>query len=154
MESPDVLLSVIKDLGLDKAWAKRVYAADSDELPDVDALTHMRNILKIDLIRGTNIIKITASSDTPKEAADIANAIVDQYKTIRDGEENQRLGQGLTESSVRVLTRAEIPEVPTKPNRRFNFIVTILAACFLSITVASFNEVILLLSRASERTDN
>jgi len=150
MQSPDFLLPIITDLGLDKAWAKKINAADSDQLPDVDALTHMSKILKLNVVPGTNIIKITASSDEPTEAARIANDIADRYKTLRDGEADHQL----QESPVRILTRAEPPTEPSKPNKSFDFMVTIVAATVLSIFAASFTEVILMLTRASERTDN
>ena len=68
LESPEILLPVIHDLELDKAWTKEVYVADSDQLPDVDALTHMEKILKIDLLHGNTVVKISASSETPKES--------------------------------------------------------------------------------------
>jgi capsular polysaccharide biosynthesis protein len=150
MQSPDFLLPIITDLGLDKTWAKKINAADSDELPDVDALTHMSKILKLDVKRGTDIIEITASSDEPEEAADIANAIADNYKTLRDGEADHPL----QESPVLILTRAEPPTEPSKPNKSFDFNVMIVGATLLSIVAASFTEVILMLTRASERTDN
>jgi capsular polysaccharide biosynthesis protein len=150
MQSPDVLLPIITDLDLDKAWAKKINAADSDELPDVDALTHMSKILKLKVVPGTNIIKITVSSDVPQEAADIANAIADRYKTMRDSEADHPL----QESPVLILTRAEPPTEPSKPDKSFDFMVTIVAATVLSIFAASFTEVILMLTRASERTDN
>jgi uncharacterized protein involved in exopolysaccharide biosynthesis len=211
MQSPDFLLPIITDLALDKAWAKKISTADSDELPDVDALTHMSKILKLAVKPGTNIINITVSSDVPQEAADIANAIADRYKTLRDVEEDQRNNRGadalhdqiaqqqqvvdeakatleklpqdqaakrdleqqqtildalnvrlkqviidaqLVESPVRIISRAEPPTAPSKPNKSFDFMVTIVAATFLSIFAASFTEVILMLARASERTDN
>src|SRR5580658_9487970 len=40
IQSSDVLLPVINDLGLDKIWAKR-YKSDQDSLPPVEALANM-----------------------------------------------------------------------------------------------------------------
>jgi len=60
----------------------------------------------------------------------------------------------LMESPVRIIFRAEAPTEPSKPNKSFDFIVTILVAGFLSVAAASFVEIILLFLRASERTDN
>jgi uncharacterized protein involved in exopolysaccharide biosynthesis len=242
MQSPDFLLPVIYDLGLDKAWAKRVDQSGVDALssPDAllpqDALAYMHKILKLDFVRGTNIINITASSDVPKEAAAIANAIADRYKTMRDVEEDQRTSRGedslrdqiarqqkivderkaavekmrqelgrshhiiarpgdpndqtktdlqpfrdaqreleqqqdlldalnvglkqadtnrqLRESPVRIISRAEAPTVPTKPNKSFAYIVTVLVAGFLSVMTASFVEVVFLFLRAAEKPDN
>ena len=222
MESPELLLPVIYDLGLDKAWAKRVDKSGLDALPPQDALlpqdalAYMHKILKLDFARGTNIINITVSSEVPKECADIANAIADRYKTMRDVEEEQRTNRGidslrdqiaqqqkvvdekkaalgkqrqdqsptyhdaqreleqqqalldaltvrlkqdiadsyLRESPVRIISRAEAPEYPSKPNKNFAYFVTIVVAGFLSLAVASFVEMVFLFSRASERTDN
>src|ERR1700677_2077522 len=39
MQSPDVLMPIITDLGLDKIWAKRLYKSGLDALPAQDALT-------------------------------------------------------------------------------------------------------------------
>jgi len=95
IRSPDFLLAVIKDLGLEQAWAKRLYRSD-DQLPDVDALTHMENALKFRIEPEINTISITAASDVPQEAADIANAVADRYKTTRDVAEAQREDHGDT----------------------------------------------------------
>jgi len=94
MQSPDVLMPIITDLQLDKIWAKRVYKSGLDALPPQDALAYMARILKLDLKRGTNIIGITVSSEVPKECSDIANALADRYKTMRDVEEDQRTNRG------------------------------------------------------------
>ena len=93
IRSPDFLLSVIKDLDLEQAWAKRLYKSD-DQLPDVDALTHMEDVLKFRTEPEANTISIAASSDVPQEAANIANAVADRYKTVRNTEEEySRTGQ-------------------------------------------------------------
>jgi succinoglycan biosynthesis transport protein ExoP len=94
MQSPDVLTPIITDLQLDKIWAKRVYKSNMDKLPMQDALAYMNRILKLDFKKGTNIIEITISSEVPKECSDIANAIADRYKTMRDVEEDQRNNRG------------------------------------------------------------
>jgi uncharacterized protein involved in exopolysaccharide biosynthesis len=94
MESSDFLVPIIHDLGLDQAWAVRIFKSKEDQLSDQDALAYMHKILKLDFVRGTNVINITASSDVPEEAAQIANAIADRYKTLRDVEQDQRESQG------------------------------------------------------------
>jgi uncharacterized protein involved in exopolysaccharide biosynthesis len=94
MQSSDVLLPIIHDLGLKETWAKRIYKA-KEGLADQDALAYFNKILKLDFVRGTNIINITIVDDDPKEAADITNAIADRYKAMRDVEEDQRHNRGL-----------------------------------------------------------
>lgn len=154
MESPDFLRPVINDLNLDGEWAKRVYKSQEQLLPPAEALAYMHKILKLDYVRGTNIVNITASSDVPKEATDIANAVADRYKAVCDTEEHQRNSLEVAESPVRIVSRAEPPTVPSKPNRAFDLIVTIAVAAFLSIMAASFIEIVFLFLRASQRTGN
>jgi uncharacterized protein involved in exopolysaccharide biosynthesis len=57
----------------------------------------------------------------------------------------------LQQSPVRILARAEVPTKPSHPTARM---VTVIVAGILSLLVASFVEMILLFTRASERTDN
>jgi uncharacterized protein involved in exopolysaccharide biosynthesis len=233
LESPDFLLPIISDLSLDKAWAKRIFKTEDDQLPASDALAHLQTLLKIDFVQGTNIINITASSDEPQEAADIANAIATQYKTLRDVEEDQRNSKGedllrdqiaeqqkvvndakvnvekmrqqlgsqgidikrsaqeteqllkpfrdaqqdlanqqnlldalnvrlkqveadrsLVQPPVSIVSHAVTPTAPTHPNKKFDFMLTIIAGVIVGILAASFSEVIFLLTRAAERGDN
>jgi capsular polysaccharide biosynthesis protein len=84
IESPSALQSIIADLNLAKIWG----------LSGTESLSHLQKMLRLENIRGTNLIKITVSSDIPKEAADIANAVADRFKTMRDEEEYQRHKRG------------------------------------------------------------
>lgn len=146
MRSSKVLLPAIHDLNLRKAWAKRINKSKED-LSDFEALSYLNKNLKLDFIRGTTIINVTVTDDDPKEAADIANTIADQYKARR----NAANGNASEQSPVRILARAAIP---TKPDPSVGYIVTIIVAGILSIVVASFVEMILLFLRASERHEN
>ena len=94
MQSPAVLLPVIKNLQLDKIWAKREFKSTLEALPDEDSLKFMSDILKLDFARNTNLVNITVSTQVPKESADIANAIAIQYKQMRDSEEESRNTNG------------------------------------------------------------
>ena len=94
MQTPDILTAIIKNQTLDQIWAKRLQS-DHDVLPPQQALDHLRKVLKIEAVPGTNIVKVTASSEVPQEAADIANALVDTYKAQRDQEEAERNSRGI-----------------------------------------------------------
>jgi capsular exopolysaccharide synthesis family protein len=93
--SPDVLSPIITDLQLDKVWAKRFKSA-LDALPMQDALGYMSGIVHLDYKRGTSIITITVVSEVPKECSDIANAVANRYKTMRDVAEEQLGNQGVS----------------------------------------------------------
>jgi succinoglycan biosynthesis transport protein ExoP len=84
---------------LDRTWSKEVSNSDEEQLPDVDALTHMGKLLRLEVVHGTNIVKITASSADPQETADIANAMAIRYKAMRDAEADLSETQG--EDSLR-----------------------------------------------------
>jgi len=147
MLSPEFLLAVVKDLGLDKAWAKRITTTDQDQVPDLDALTHMEKLLKLEIKHGTHIVEITAASDVPEEAADIANAMAIHYQSVRAASSGlQPVGK-----PVRILTRAETPTEPSKPHRGEDIILTVVLAVVLSIIAASFVEIVFLFVRAGER---
>jgi succinoglycan biosynthesis transport protein ExoP len=105
MQSADVLAPIITDLELDKVWAKRLHSP-LDALPPQDALAKMKEILKLDFSRGTNIIDITVTSEVAKECADVANAVADRYKTMRDVEEDERNNRG-TESLRDQITQQQ-----------------------------------------------
>ena len=102
MHSPQVLEPVITDMGLDKIWAKRVYKSTMDKLPMQDALAFMNSILAVNFSHGTDLVQVSARSEIPQEAADIANAVVAQYKKIRDGEQaqNKSLGSETLEDQI------------------------------------------------------
>ena len=94
LQSPDMLQPIISDLQLDHVWAQRLYKGKLDKMQPLDALAYMNSIVHLDLKRGTNIIQITVSSEVAQEAADIANAIADRYKTVRQVSEDQRNTRG------------------------------------------------------------
>jgi uncharacterized protein involved in exopolysaccharide biosynthesis len=143
IRAPDFLLPVIKDLDLETSWAHRLSTTDQEEVPDVDALTRMEDLLTFKTLNGTNIVAIIVSSNDPKEAADIANAIAQKYAASH-----------ASPPPVRVLSPAEIPLAPTRPNRSLAFDVTMTTAALFGLLAASFAEVVLLFVRASQRIDN
>jgi succinoglycan biosynthesis transport protein ExoP len=107
MQSPDVLGPIITELQLDQVWAKRLKYT-SGAMPMQDALKYMSNVIKFDFARGTNIVKISASSEVPKECSDIANALADQYKTMRDVEENQRTNRAMDALRDQIAQQQEV----------------------------------------------
>ena len=134
IQSSYVLLPVINDLGLDKTWAKR-YKSDQDRLPPVESLEHMNKVLKLDLKRGTNIVVVTVQREVPKEASDIANAVMDRYKSLRDAEEYHR-NTSFIQSPVRIIIRAMPPKTPSQPNRAFCLALSLAGGCLFGFVAA------------------
>jgi succinoglycan biosynthesis transport protein ExoP len=108
IRSPQVLEPVITDLGLDKIWAVRVYKLTSEKLPMQDALAYMKSILSVTFTHGTYLVDVSARSQDPTEARDIANAVVAQYKKIRDDEQTQNgsIGSQSLEDQIAVQQKA------------------------------------------------
>jgi len=95
MKSGQVLLPIIGDLGLDKIWAKRDFKSAAESLTPSIALDYMqRKVLSITFKHGTSLIEIAADSQDAQEAANIANAVMDRYKSMRDTEEDKRNSSG------------------------------------------------------------
>ncbi len=88
MQSSDFLLPVIKELELEKTWGKRISKSD-DKVTDAELLVYLQKNLRFEKLGNSDIIRITATSTDPKEAADIANAIAERYKDQRETEQNQ-----------------------------------------------------------------
>jgi succinoglycan biosynthesis transport protein ExoP len=93
LDSKEVLTPIIRKLNLDQIWAQR-FKSDHPVWTNQETLDHLDKVLKFEGVPQTTIIKITASSEVPQEAADIANAIADHYKAMRDEEETQRYERG------------------------------------------------------------
>lgn len=110
LRSPDLLKPVIEQLGLDQAWAKRVYKSDEERLSMQEALAYMGHNLKIEHVSGGHIIKINFRSDDPKEAAAIANGLADGYKQKRDMDEDQRDKRGLDSLRQQIEVQKKIAE--------------------------------------------
>ncbi|MEI9997749.1 MAG: P-loop NTPase [Verrucomicrobiota bacterium] len=110
MQSADVLWPIITDLGLDHAWAKRIAKSSLETLPRQDALGYLTAHLHLDYKKGTSIITITVYSEIPRECADIANALADRYKTMRDVEEDQRVNRGADSLRDQIAQQEKVVE--------------------------------------------
>jgi hypothetical protein len=95
MRSPSVIQPVIKTLKLDETWAQR-YGTKGTSYSYEDASNHLGDVLMIKVVPGTSQLNVTAQSEMPREAADIANAIVDEYKARQDRQSAERFNQNVS----------------------------------------------------------
>ena len=79
IQSREVLQPVIADLGLDKKWAQTVFKNEAGPVSESKAEGYLHRMITFAPVRGTNLFDIGALSDSPQEAADIANAIAKSY---------------------------------------------------------------------------
>ena len=84
IQSSDVVLPAVSHLGLDKTWAAR-FGRGEAVLTPADIMDHVAGILTVTQRPGAaQIVYINVKSDPPQEAADLANALAAQYKTMAD----------------------------------------------------------------------
>jgi capsular polysaccharide biosynthesis protein len=152
IESPEILRGVITDLALDKAWGERIFDR-SDPLTADDSLHYLKSHLRLKFKHDSKVVEVTALSDDPKEAAQIANEVVDQYKVSRATlAREEALSPGdtpaLSPGTVKITSRAQVPSEPSAPNRRFCYAISAGIAGMLAVMIASAMEVCLLIARA------
>ena len=106
IRSTRVLHAVIKDLSLNKAWAKR-YVTEEDLKTSE---TYQMLLKQIDLrqSRNTSLIEIRAYSEDKKEAAAIANRIAEVYQESRPEQKRK-----MSRDGIKVL-QAEMEEQTEK----------------------------------------
>lgn len=160
IESPEILLAVVTDFQLDRVWSDRVFGR-SDPLTSEEAVRYLASHLRLNFKHGTNVVQVTALSDDPKEAAMIANAVVNRYKLSRESDAPLSGGEapkpppvdgwtvaGSPSGNVRVLSEAVAPTEPSRPNKRYCYAISAGVAGMLGVMVASALEVCLLIARA------
>jgi capsular polysaccharide biosynthesis protein len=148
------LHTVINRLALDKVWAGRIFER-SDPLSAEEAEHYLERHLRPKFKHDSDTIEVTALSDDPDEAAQIANDVVEEYQAVRDREGAESLagstkGSDAAKDHVVITSRAVVPTVPTHPDRRFCYAIAAALGGMLSVMVASAIEVCLLIARAEE----
>ena len=80
MQSESVLGKVIDDLDLKKAWANK---QDGGTLTRKEALARLKKSLDVRPVPNSSLIDVGVKSDSPDEAARIANAVAEAYRDQR-----------------------------------------------------------------------
>jgi polysaccharide biosynthesis transport protein len=92
IQSKEVLYPVIEQLKLKQRWAKK---GNSEEISKDLAYLMMRARLRLNVVRGTTLIAITARSIDREEAAELANAVSRAYEKYRLDEKYRETNRGL-----------------------------------------------------------
>ncbi|HWW02356.1 MAG TPA: von Willebrand factor type A domain-containing protein [Candidatus Acidoferrum sp.] len=104
IQSDAVLGKVIKDLNLNKAWAKNDRVAG--ELKTAETLQLLKKKLDLRPVRNTSLVEIGVKDDKPEEAAHIANAIAEAYQAQRI-EQRMQLGPSGTKALMEDSAKQE-----------------------------------------------
>jgi capsular polysaccharide biosynthesis protein len=138
IESPEIMHAVINSLALDRVWAERIFDR-SDPLSSSEAVHYLESHLRLNFKHDAKVVEVTALSDDPNEAAEIANEVADFYKVSR---------AALPAGTVKITSLAEVRLETSTPNRRFCYAITAGIAGMLAVMIASSVEICLLIARA------
>lgn len=116
--TPAILSIVIDRLNLNERWGRQYF--NGTKLKLSETLQILRNSLKATPAEDSSMISIMSFSDSPEEAAEIANALAETYMTYRA--ENQTTPQISPPNktpppvSIQIISRAQPDHRPYKPN--------------------------------------
>jgi uncharacterized protein involved in exopolysaccharide biosynthesis len=94
MESEVVLSNVIASLDLNEKWGKKFN--HGEPLKTSETISILKHRMVLNPVRNTKLITITVYSDDPKEAAQIANAVVASYRAYRIRVHSEQVLQNAT----------------------------------------------------------
>lgn len=133
IKSEVVLDKVVRDLNLNDEWGKKYAGNQTLKTPESQGL--LKGRLDVHSVKGTSIIEIRAFSDTPNEAANIANSVADAYRAYVLAESRQSAaGSGF---EVEIVEHALPAVKPVRPNRPVNFGLGALTGLWLAFVAAA-----------------
>lgn len=100
---------------------------------DIPGLTlgKLKGMIEARIVKDSNLIEIKVRSNDPQIAANVANAVSQQYL---------RLMEELKFSSIMVLSSANVPTTPVKPLKTLNVAMAVLFGAILSLITALILE--------------
>lgn len=81
LQSQVILSNVVNSLNLNDVWGKKYY--NGETLKTLDTMEILKQRMSLSPVRNTEYITITVYSDDKNEAANIANAIAESYRSYR-----------------------------------------------------------------------
>ena len=120
LKSPRILYEVIEKLQLRKLWGQR-FLEDGGELTMEYAYRTLQRSIRIDQMRNTSILSITAESTDNAEAAKIANEIANAYREYRQNlsfNEVRRSLESMTNELVKQKEKVDVAETELEKIRK------------------------------------
>jgi capsular polysaccharide biosynthesis protein len=138
--SPAVLKQVIEKLDLNTAWGRKY--SNGENLNTPETLEILKARLSLMSIRNTEIIEITAYSDDPREAAQIANTVVEAYRDYRLKIAREAIVNKLEAypfpQPVQLIDQAKPASQPSRPNKTVNIILGVAAGTIFGLIAGAF----------------
>ncbi len=93
IQSKEILYQVIEDLNLNVEWGRRY--GNAGPFDTLTTFEFLQRKIHVEQLRNTDLIQITAFSEDPAEAADLANKIAEIYREHRIKDREEDLEKGL-----------------------------------------------------------
>ena len=123
IRSEIVLKKVVERLDLNAAWGKKY--TSGERLKTSESLQLLKARLEVRPVRNTSLIEIRAFSDTPSEAANLANTVTDAYvQYVRASSDGTR--SEVVDTAIPGLR-------PVRPNKPLNIIIGIVTGAILGL---------------------
>jgi serine/threonine protein kinase/Tfp pilus assembly protein PilF len=120
IDSSVVLKPVADTLNLGERWRK-MFAGSGRILSDDEVVELMKRQLDLQPVRNTSIFEVRYFSQSPKEAAEIANKISEVYCALPPGHRGE------------IIDPATVPLRPIRPNRPLNLFIGVTTGMVLGI---------------------
>ncbi len=123
VQSHATLSKVSQSLNLPTVWGEKYNVGKPMSESDVEAMLLSR--LELKPLPHSDIFEINAYSDSPEEAASIANKVAEAYREVRGEQANPDAGTSIApplRDNIIILDVATPSSIPVKPNKPLNIV--------------------------------
>ncbi|MBN2876440.1 MAG: hypothetical protein JXL85_02195 [Bacilli bacterium] len=110
---------------------------DVDALPADYSLTSLKNSITINSSSNVLIFTINVENQDPELAAEIANRLVENSIAIANDTES---GYVLLQNKLKLLDMADVPSIPSAPNKILNIVISVLLGGIVSLGIVFVRE--------------
>ena len=132
LTSQSVLQTVVSNLDLSDEWGRRYFGGE--KLPISSAVELLRKRLDVRPLSKTSIVEISAFDENPKEAAELANAVVAAY-TGYNASVHSPLKVQLLDSAVPAVR-------PARPNKPLNILLGVVIGMIAGAGTGCFSGIL------------
>jgi len=126
MESPEFLKQVAATADLKTRWKSMLSGNEAEQMEQITV--RLRNEMELRPVRNTRLIEICFYSESPGEAADIANAITTVY---------------CRQPGTTIVDNAKVPARPVRPNAMLNLAIGAVGGGFFGLVAGGLTALFL-----------
>ncbi len=126
MVSPDFLKQVAAAADLKTRWENSISGNEAEQTAIISV--RLRNAMELRPLRNTKLILISFNSESPGEAADIANAIATVY---------------CSQPGTKIVDKATVPTLPVRRNAMLNLAIGVVGGSFFGLVAGGLTALFL-----------